>query len=41
MPYRYAFHKFDQLLFGKVDVVVHIDHKTLEIIFKRPLADAP
>ena len=37
----HAFHKFDQLLFGKADVVVHSDHKPLEIIFKRPLADAP
>ena len=23
----HAFHKFDQLLFGKADVVVHSDHK--------------
>ena len=37
----HAFHKFDQLLFGKADVVVHSDHQPLEIIFKRPLADAP
>ena len=37
----HAFHKFDQLLFGRADVVVHSDHKPLEIIFKRPLADAP
>ena len=32
----HAFHKFDQLLFGKADVVVHSDNKPLEIIFKRP-----
>lgn len=37
----HAFHKFDQLLFGKADVVVHSDHKPLEVIFKRPVADAP
>ena len=37
----HAFHKFDQLLFGKADVIVHSDHKPLEIIFKRPLASAP
>ena len=37
----HAFHKFDQLLFGKSDVVVHSDHKPLETIFKRPLAFAP
>ena len=37
----HAFHKFDQLLFGKSDVVVHSDHKPLETIFKRPLASAP
>ena len=36
----HTFHKFDQLLFGKADVVVHSDHKPLETIFKRPLADA-
>jgi len=36
----HTFNKFDQLLFGKTDVVVHSDHKPLEIIFKRPLADA-
>ena len=28
----HAFHKFDQLLFGKADVVVHSDHKPLKII---------
>ena len=32
----HAFHKLDQLLFGNADVVVHSDHKPLEIIFKRP-----
>ena len=37
----HAFHKFDKLLFGKSDVVVHSDHKPLETIFKRPLASAP
>ena len=37
----YAFQKFDQLLFGKHDVIVHSDHKTLDVIFKRPLASAP
>ena len=37
----HAFHKFDQLLFGKSDVTVHSDYKPLEIIFKRPLATAP
>ena len=37
----HAFHKFDQLLSCKADVVVHSDHKPLEIIFKRPLADEP
>lgn len=37
----HAFHKFDQLLFGKSDVTVHSDHKPLETIFKRPLASAP
>ena len=37
----HAFHKFDQLLFGKSDVTVHSDHQPLETIFKRPLASAP
>ena len=37
----HAFHKFDQLLFGKSDVTVHSDHKPLEVIFKRPLSSAP
>ncbi|KAK3749289.1 hypothetical protein QZH41_007555 [Actinostola sp. cb2023] len=37
----HAFHKFDQLLFGKSEVIVHSDHKPLETIFKRPLASAP
>ncbi|KAK3707527.1 hypothetical protein QZH41_018495 [Actinostola sp. cb2023] len=37
----HAFHKFDQLLFGKSGVIVHSDHKSLETIFKRPLASAP
>ena len=37
----HAFHKFDQLLFGKSDITVHSDHQPLEIIFKRPLASAP
>ena len=32
----HAFHKFDQLLFGKSDVTVHSDHQPLETIFKRP-----
>ena len=36
----HAFHKFDQLLFGKSDVTVHSDHQPLETIFKRPLASA-
>ena len=36
-----AFHKFDQLLFGKSDVTVHSDHQPLETIFKHPLASAP
>ena len=34
----HAFHKFDQLLFGKPDITVHSDHQPLETIFKRPLA---
>ena len=37
----HAFHKFDQLLFGKSNITVHSDHKLLEVIFKRPLASAP
>ena len=37
----HAFHKSDQLLFGKPDITVHSDHTPLEIIFKRPLASAP
>ena len=39
----HTFHKFDQFLFSKADrdVVVHGDHTPSEIIFKRPLADAP
>ena len=37
----HAFHKFDQLLFGKSAVTVHSDHKPLETMFKRPLASAP
>ena len=37
----HAFHKFDQLLFGKADIIVHKDHKLLEAIFKRSLASAP
>ena len=37
----HAFHKFDQLLFGKPDITVHSDHQPLETIFKRPLASAP
>lgn len=37
----HAFHKFDQLLFGKSDVTVHSDHQPLETIFKHPLASAP
>ena len=37
----HAFHKFDQLLFGKSDITVHSDHQPLETIFKRPLASAP
>ena len=37
----HAFHKFDQLLFGKSEVTVHSDHQALETIFKRPLASAP
>ena len=37
----HAFHKFDQLLFGKANVTVHSDHKPLETIFKRALASAP
>ena len=36
-----AFHKFDQLLFGKSNITVHSDHKLLEVIFKRPLASVP
>ena len=37
----HAFHKFDQLLFGKSKVTVHSDHQPLETIFKRPLTSAP
>ena len=37
----HAFHKFDQLLFGKSDITVHSDRQPLETIFKRPLASDP
>ena len=37
----HAFHKFDQLLFGKSDITVHSDQQPLETMFKRPLASAP
>ncbi|KAK2556262.1 Transposon Tf2-6 polyprotein [Acropora cervicornis] len=37
----HALRKFDQLLFGKLEITVHSDHKPLETIFKRPLASAP
>lgn len=37
----HAFHKFDHLLFGKSDIMVHSDHQTPETIFKRPLASVP
>ena len=37
----HAFPKFDQLLFGKADIIVHTDHRLREAIFKRSLASAP
>ena len=37
----HAFRKFDQLLFGKSEITVHSDHKSLQTIFKRHLASAP
>ena len=37
----HAFHKFNQQLFGKADIIVHTNHKPLEVIFKRSLASAP
>ena len=36
----HAFHKLDQLLFGKSDITVHSDQQPLETIFKWPLASA-
>ena len=40
-PGNEVVHKFDQLLFGKADIIVHTDPKPLEAIFKRSVAYAP
>ena len=40
-PENEVVHKFDQLLFGKADIIVHTDPKPLEAIFKRSVAYAP
>ena len=37
----HAFHKFDQLLCDKADIIIHTDHKPLKAIFKRSLASTP
>ena len=37
----HTFHKFNQLLFDKSEIMVHSDHQPLETIFKHPLASAP
>ena len=39
-PGNEVVHKFDQLLFGKADIIVHTDPKPLEAIFKRSVAYA-
>ena len=36
-----CFHKFDQWLYGKSDIMVHTDHQPLETILKKPLNKAP
>ena len=37
----HVFHKFDQLLFGKADVVVHSDHKPYDKHARHPLPNFP